>query len=410
MNKFLNTQNLIYLTLFFTPLYLVRFKIVNLPTNFLELLIVATILFWFWENKNNSILKIKSFFTTHRFFSLAIFLILIGLFISSFLNNNLLKELGIVKSWFILPIFFGFIVFDKIINLSTFNKILSAILYSSLFISIISIFYFIFSNLTYDNRLRAFYLSPNHLAMIIVPGIIIGFWQLFQNKNNYLYKIIKLSPILIALFLTRSYANWAALFIIFSVIIFFIQNKSKKFIFISALLITSFLFFSQENNSDKFKSLINFSERSSLNSRIIIWKSAQKILSDNWLWGIGPGNFQEKYLAYQQYFPPYLEWAVPQPHNLILAFWLQAGLFGLIGFLSLIILWFLKIIKILIYQKDLNQKNLMLVIFSIIFYNLLVGLVDTPYWKNDLSLLFWTILFLGLSAIKKDSLLNRDSV
>ena len=26
---------------------------------------------------------------------------------------------------------------------------------------------------------------------------------------------------------------------------------------------------------------------------------------------------------YQKHFPPYLEWAVPQPHNLYLAFWLQ---------------------------------------------------------------------------------------
>lgn len=409
MNKFLNTQNLIYLTLFFTPLYLVRFNILNLPTNFSELLIIITILVWIRENKTNSISKIKKFFITYKFFSLTIFLILIGLFMSSFLNNNLLKELGIIKSWFILPIFFGFIIFDKTKNSSIFNKTLSTIYYSSLSISIVSIFYLIFSNLTYDNRLRAFYLSPNHLAMIISLGAIIGVWQIAQNKNNYLYELIKLSPILIALFFTRSYISWAALLIIFSFIIFFIQNKSKKFLFISTLLIISFLFFSQENNSAKFKSLINFSERSSLNSRIIIWKSAQKILSNNWVWGIGPGNFQEKYLAYQQYFPPYLEWAVPQPHNLILAFWLQTGLLGLLGFLFLIFFWFLKIIKILIYHKDLNQKKIALVIFSIIFYNLIIGLVDTPYWKNDLSLLFWATFFLGLT-LSTNNFLNRNSI
>lgn len=409
MNKFLNTQNLIYLTLFFTPLYLVRFNILNLPTNFSELLIIITILVWIRENKTNSISKIKKFFITYKFFSLTIFLILIGLFMSSFLNNNLLKELGIIKSWFILPIFFGFIIFDKTKNSSIFNKTLSTIYYSLLSISIVSIFYLIFSNLTYDNRLRAFYLSPNHLAMIISLGAIIGVWQIAQNKNNYLYELIKLSPILIALFFTRSYISWAALLIIFSFIIFFIQNKSKKFLFISTLLIISFLFFSQENNSAKFKSLINFSERSSLNSRIIIWKSAQKILSNNWVWGIGPGNFQEKYLAYQQYFPPYLEWAVPQPHNLILAFWLQTGLLGLLGFLFLIFFWFLKIIKILIYHKDLNQKKIALVIFSIIFYNLIIGLVDTPYWKNDLSLLFWATFFLGLT-LSTNNFLNRNSI
>ena len=157
-------------------------------------------------------------------------------------------------------------------------------------------------------------------------------------------------------------------------------------------IFSTFLIF--EKNSAKFSDLVNFSERSSLSSRMMIWRSSLKIASDHWLWGIGPGNFQNKYLQYQQYFPPYLEWAVPQPHNLFLAFYLQTGLIGFLGFILLLILWIFQKIKILVFSKDYLNAHLTKILLALITYTLFHGLFDTPYWKNDLALIFWIIIFL----------------
>lgn len=388
-----STKNLIYLTLFFSPAYLIKFSFFEIPLNLLDILILLTIFTWIYENKLNLLKTIKEALKKLSFILPPVLLILIGLFISAFLNDNLLKELGILKSWFILPIIFGFIVFDKFKTASDFKKILNTIFFSSLSISIIGIFYFIFGHLTYDGRLSAFYLSPNHLAMIISPGLLIGFWNTFANKKINLAKIIiLLLPLLVALYFTHSYGAWAAIFLSWLVVLFFTNRKAAL-----VFLMLSFLFLFFEYDSDKFNQIFNSAEKSSLNSRLAIWQSAGKILSDNWLWGIGAGNFQEQYLAYQKYFMPYPEWAVPQPHNLFLAFWLQAGLLGLIGFLSLIILWLIKTIKTLISAKDFHIKSISLILIALLGSTLIHGIIDTPYWKNDLALIFWTIIFLGLS-------------
>ena len=132
-------------------------------------------------------------------------------------------------------------------------------------------------------------------------------------------------------------------------------------------------------------------ERSSFSSRIMIWKSSIKILKDNWVVGIGPGNFQETYLQYQKYSPPYLEWAVPYPHNIFLAFWIQAGIIGLVGFLLLISSWFWKVLK----NKKPQDENLRCAVLGVMFYILLHGLVDTTYFKNDLAVIFW-LCFMAL--------------
>jgi O-antigen ligase len=121
----------------------------------------------------------------------------------------------------------------------------------------------------------------------------------------------------------------------------------------------------------------------------MIWQSAGKILEDNPTWGIGPGNFQEKYLEYQKYYPPYLEWAVPHPHNLYLAFYLYSGILGLAAFLLSIFFWLKKIMA----QK---KEATVLVALGIIAYFLLHGMVDTTYFKNDLAVIFWLAFFLPL--------------
>ena len=121
----------------------------------------------------------------------------------------------------------------------------------------------------------------------------------------------------------------------------------------------------------------------------MIWKSAFYIIKDHPIIGIGPGMFQKYYLDYQKFFPPYLDWAVPYPHNIFLAFLSQAGVFGFISFLWLIILFF----------KNTLLKNApyFTYISGAMIYILSHGLVDTLYWKNDLCIMFWIILFCGIA-------------
>jgi O-antigen ligase len=132
-------------------------------------------------------------------------------------------------------------------------------------------------------------------------------------------------------------------------------------------------------------------ERSSLASRIIIWEVSLHLLREHpWL-GIGPGNFQQSYLNAQLFFPPYLEWAVPHPHQLYLAFWLESGLLGLIGFLFIIHYTLMRLWRA---SKEKTSGMLPMLLLSLLTALLLQGFFDTPYFSLPLAYLFWCILLL----------------
>ena len=167
-------------------------------------------------------------------------------------------------------------------------------------------------------------------------------------------------------------------------------------VFLLSILVIIGTFFYLEKGTEKWQSLFSFEERSSLSSRIMIWKAGERILEDTFPVGIGTGRFQEVYLKYQIFFPPYLEWAVPQPHNFYLALLLETGLLGFVGVL-LLMQSFFSHLQGFISRETGGRKELAVLLVSLMLIYLLYGFFDTPYFKTDLAFLFWLLLSLGLS-------------
>jgi len=120
---------------------------------------------------------------------------------------------------------------------------------------------------------------------------------------------------------------------------------------------------------------------------LLIWQKSLEIFKSYPFIGIGPGTFHD-------YFLPYPKWGVPQPHNVYLAFLVQTGLVGFIGFIWLLV-WFYKN-GLEIYKK----RKTTVVLMSVMTYFLIHGLIDTVYWKNDLAVFFWLIIGI-MEIIKK---------
>ncbi|MFC1645279.1 O-antigen ligase family protein [Patescibacteria group bacterium] len=389
-----NTKKFIYLTILLIPFYWVRFLIFNTPTNLVEVLIILTSLTWFIENIHN--LK-KVFKNSLDIFTLFLSFIFLGLVVATIFNDNIQAGLGIIKGWLILPLLFAFIVQREARNRQDMLSVLKYIYLSGIVVTVISLTSYFFNGLTYDNRLRGLYLSPNFLSMYLSPVFIIGFWDLFvSNLHIFKTKTARITiflAMLVTLFLTYSYAAWLAIILSVTITLSIkkLSTQALRKILTALFLVGILLFFSQISNQ-KFLDIITFNERSSLSSRMMIWKSTLKIINDNWLIGIGPGNFQPTYLSYQKYFTPYLEWAVPHPHNIFAAFWLNSGLLGFFSFLILIYIWVKTLFKKI--KKDTTASTFSLFL-CIILYILMHGIFDTTYWKNDLSIIFWIIFSLG---------------
>jgi O-antigen ligase len=390
-------QYLILAVLFSLPFYFIKFKHSWISFNLVEVLIIALFLFWIFN-------KEKKCAIGNARYAIPAVLIIIGLILSIFINKNYYAGIGVFKGWFILPIVFAVVLRDSLKkNSELLSKIFAVLFASGIIVSMAGIYYRFSGLLTYDGRLKIFYDSPNQLAMFLAPVFLIGMIKFGLEELPRFYRskgkaelwksgLIFTGIFLMTfnLYLTKSYGAWlsvgAVLIVVFWLKYRVILNKKQFAIFLIVLI-----FLLSWAGIAKYKNIEKLGERSSLASRTMIWKSAGRMIKNNLLFGVGPGNFQNKYLEYQKYFPPYLEWSAPQPHNVFLAFWLETGLLGFLG-LILLLLQFFKDNK----KAIINNRSFGILCLAIILYFLFHGLIDTTYWRNDMAVLFWAIISVNL--------------
>lgn len=397
---------LILSILFFLPVYLIKIRFGWISSNVLELLIAALFIVWIFskEKKYPATAGPRQgggFISSTRYF-VPILLIFAGLFLSVIANKNFYTGLGAIKGWFIFPLIFGIVFHDRLgKGNSLLKNSLLALFFSGAAVSAIGLIYKFLDNVTFDGRLRIFWDSPNQLAMFLAVPFLIGVC-IFTPRISYraLPRFSHgLGVLLIStnLYLTKSYGAWLAISVAI-VVIFWLkyrENKQRKIFAIILLLILIILTWA---SASKYNSIKISGNRSSLTSRMMIWKSAGRMIENNLLVGIGPDNFQNKYLEYQKYFPPYLEWSAPQPHNILLAFWLEAGLAGLAGFVLLLIQFFRDNKKAIQANREIG-----ILLLGAMIYILVHGLVDTTYWRNDLAVVFWAIVAANIYLARKYS-------
>ncbi len=242
--------------------------------------------------------------------------------------------------------------------------------------------------ITIDGRASGPFISANYLSLYIGPAVL-GFALMVWEKWSKVAKIERL--LLLFLFFTcffaliesRSYASFVAVIAGFSFYVL-LQFKSWKKIISAGIIIvvlsSIFIFF--QKDTEKFKLLFEFDQRSSSAVRVQTWTVASGLIKDNWLTGIGLGQFEAQYQLEAKNIlskEPY-ELIQLHPHNIFLAFWLNLGVLGFLFLLGFIY----KLI-------GLKRKDNLLYL-SLIVLVLVHGLFDLPFWKNDLSLLWWMLI------------------
>jgi len=194
----LDIRHGIYLIIFFMPLYLWRFSIFGIPTTALEIMIYILFLVWALngvhslERKDFSLNKINFYRlkpelqilngpNRSSILNIGIVLLFLGIITSTFNSFDLRTSLGIFKGWFVGPFLF-FVVFINIIKKEEhIASTLKSWIASGVVVSLVGIFYLLNSNLTFDGRLKAFFLSPNYLAMYLAPAFLIALFFLLNK-------------------------------------------------------------------------------------------------------------------------------------------------------------------------------------------------------------------------------------
>lgn len=390
-------QFLIYLSPFVFPLYLIRFQLAGIPFTALESF--TYLLFGLWVLAL-LLKKLKlSWEKPLRYYWLAAFVLIIGATIGvltaphyiTLPSNEILDAqratLGVWKGWVIAPLLY-FAVLTQTLKKESVDVLLRLFVYAGALVALVAYGYGVFNGgVTYDFRLSGFFESANYLSLYLVPPTLIAIYFLFSRrlplKWFHTLDLSALAIMLHALFFTKSYAAFLGVFGAVFLYLFLLvlkkgvaTKKGKLALFVVFLTFAVVLF--SQVNTPKFKQALDFKNRSSSSVRLEVYEIAASLIREEPLTGIGPGLFQAEYQTRGRTnlgrIP--LEWNIPHPHNVFLAFWLNAGLLGLIALILFIAFAHIRFTYPLM-----------------AFWGILIhGLFDTPFWKNDLAMIWWIVL------------------
>jgi O-antigen ligase len=409
------------------PLYVVRFPILGFPTTLLEILILALFLTWLVKNY-------KRLHTTYLFRWELIAWLAVS-FIAVIVAGASLSSFGIWRAYFFEPALL-FIVFSNLFD--TKEKIyraVSVLAGSAIVVSLIAAYQYVSGDLISNpfwaaaesRRATSLFPYPNAVGLFLAPLILIFVGLLpkayQKNKQWFWFLTVAIAASFCAVLFAQSDGALFAL-VIAGLIGALIATKKTRLAAL-AFIIAACLAIAIKPQGVSYVTDRLLLKDFSGQIRRLQWRETINMLSDGRLIsGAGLNNYQASIAPYHQdgFFynreklseedfvarvnsdKAYRDahWQPLEiylyPHNIVLNFWSELGFLGLLLFLwiALKYLWlvFINYFK----KRDGFTLGLCLAMLVILIH----GLVDVPYFKNDLAAMFWLFIAM-LGVVKKQS-------
>lgn len=378
----------IYLLLVCIPVYYLR--IGSLPTNIFELFValgVAVALAYH--------IKVKQLPTLSAKVTIPLVLMLAGLLLGVLFSLDKLATLGIIKSWFIVPVavywlasvFFQGEDVRFVAKALTLSGVLVALYVSLQWLGFIGPVGYQVGDVNYlryvaEGRASGFFESPNYAAMYLAPIFFLSLQNLSSWRDP---RLIGSLLMLFAVIATGS--RGAMLAIIVTTVALFIYYKKglKKAllavgVIIILLAITYYRLSPQLGDGD-----IN---------RLEYYRAAVVMMQTHPVAGIGAGQFYENFIALcsTTELGCNADSSAFHPHSLYLNLILSGGALLFVGFVFLVTHLYRQLFHCVRNAATAQHKFRLAASGAAILVILLHGLVDTTYFKNDLAVVFWLLV------------------
>ena len=293
--------------------------------------------------------------------------------------------------------------------------------------------YFFFRNLLVlesdgIRRVHAMYGSANSIGLLFDYVMPIGLALLVTKVRSagsvlesWWFRVILVAvyiPMFYVLYLSQSRGAWFAIGAALVFIVAF-TLPNRKALFIGALafiVVLAAVVFAFHTRLDQFivGGHSGANGVSSLDKRLYLWQAALNMIHDspwsgygldNWLchyslntvcktphmyhyWGSVPGAYNA--LRYEP--------DLSHPHNIFLQVWVSMGVFGLLAFLSVLILFYWLFARILRHLRSSNVGGktalrwMTIGVGAAMLAALVQGQVDSAFLEQDLAFCFWMLL------------------
>lgn len=370
----------IYLILLLLPSYLIRFQLFGIPLNLLDIVIVGC--FGLFVLHYHASLTLGAWK-----YSMATFAILGA--IAVLVSNDFFSALGLYKSYIIEPMLVGIMIVNVRPPL---RRVLLALSGPVIFISLIGAVQYLtgygipapWNERGAGFRITSVYDYPNAVGLFLAPIIamlIAWIMHVRRNRKTFIYLMV-ISLLILVLARTDG-----ALLAVIAAAGFSFGFTRWRWIALGmvALGCAAALIWAPTRE-------IIFMQDTSGEVRRALWQGSVNLLRDHPWFGAGLAGFPALYGQYK--LDRHVELLL-YPHNLILDFWVELGLLGL-GWLVFVIVRFFRTLRNAVTPQRIVLMSGMIAI-------LVYGLVDVPYFKNDLAVLFWTILTMSAVVAHSES-------
>ena len=382
------------------PAYLVRWRYGFYPTTLLETAIVLTVVVFAFETwRGHLALQWRTAFTIP-----ALLFILAGA-ISVLVAPSRTAGLGLYRAYIIEPIAFAFVLMHAVTTWRRALAVLSGFGVAGIVVGLANSILVIAALRahTYDVTQTppvVIYTTANALALFLGPLIAVAA-SLFLHGTSRELRICSGVFLLVAvpsMLLSFSRGGYLAMA---AVAVGLALSHRRRWLLLAGLVIAGGLVSAIppifHRISIEFQNVggTTFFGRA---GRLELWSATLKMLSHYPIFGAGLSGFAER-------IGPYWNANHPErfidPHNIVLNFWVETGLLGVFVFAWLLVLVF-RISWQGWKKSDSDWRPIFLGVLLAMVAIVVHGLVDVPYFKNDLSLLFWALA--GIAAAGQKTL------
>ncbi len=381
------------------PTYLVRFKLFGIPLTLLEAGILVLFGIWVIQLVRQSG-GVRSAWrsicsnVSPQFAWLTGLWVAIGL-AAALLSNEPVAGLGLWKAYFLEPALFGLILLYIIRSELKLKWLLFGLGVGVLIVGLISIFQalgLLSSPEPWASqspaRLSSVFEYPNAVGLLVAPIIALFIGLLVYNKEGRrLSRLFPVGVILFGLFaVAAAVSEGAVLGLALAGILLAILSK-RRWLWLGLLGVLLAVCLIAPLTRQYVLDLATF-QNTSGDVRLRLWTGTVDLLKAHPIEGAGLGGFPVMYDVYRD--AAHVELLL-YPHNVFLNFWVELGLAGLVVWLALVIRFFTLVIRTIRRSAGFYKATALSVLLAMTAL-LGHGLVDVPYFKNDLAILFVSLI------------------
>lgn len=235
------------------------------------------------------------------------------------------------------------------------------------------------------------------IQFLLLPVLIYNLSSL--NRIIKILSILSLCLAIIIFFQTQSRAVLGAV-IISSIIYLFITKISitylkKIFVFTLALFISAYAFLFSLDRLEVFKKEITKSIDFSSSQRFSLYKSSINLIADNFIFGVGPGNWRIKIWEYGLYNNTFGDSFAQRPHNDFLWIFSEGGF---IAGLSYILLFLILLKDSFWLFKNSNNPVFFKLLFCMFIGYAFISMFDFPFERISHLIIFFVFVSIIISS------------